>query len=166
MFHNGEKRRPLNCIFYCGWPVQVDITETNFFTESLDTLASIFIFYTAASILSICSWNNAGYFVSFNSGTAYKLNMSILIPFIIKLYLNIGIIKKLFTTNLFSVFYVDGIFLMHVMTFSELSASSAWIICFTSFVSFAKLLTLHSKIVNPFDKYYSDILLGNFNMTT
>ena len=52
------------------------------------------------------------------------------------------------------------------MNFSELSISSEWIICFTSFGSFTKLLTLHSKIVNPFEKYYSKYFFGNFNMTT
>ena len=52
------------------------------------------------------------------------------------------------------------------MTLSELSDSSSWILCFNSFRSFSKLLTLHSKIANPFEKYYSNILLGHFNMTT
>ena len=51
------------------------------------------------------------------------------------------------------------------MNLSGLSVSYAWVICFTSFESFAKLLSWYSKIVNPIEKYYSDILLGNFNMT-
>ena len=55
---------------------------------------------------------------------------------------------------------------MHIMTLYEMSVSSAWIISFTSFGSFAKLLSFHSKIVNHFEKYYSNILLGNFNMAT
>ena len=56
--------------------------------------------------------------------------------------------------------------LIHVMNVSKLSVSSACILSFTSFGSFPKLLTLHYKIVNNFDKQYSKILLGNLNITT
>ena len=44
IFHNGKKRKPLNCIFYCGRPVQVTIMTINFFSsEGLDMLASMFL---------------------------------------------------------------------------------------------------------------------------
>ena len=63
-------------------------------------------------------------------------------------------------------FDVEVIVLIHVMTLSKLSVSYALVLCFTSFEKNSKLLSFHSKIVNPFEKYYSNTLLRNFNMTT
>ena len=74
--------------------------------------------------------------------------------------------KQFFTTKFLSVFDVEENVLIYFMTLSELFISSPWILCFTSFISLANLLTLHSKIANPYNKYYSNILLGHFNTTT
>ena len=63
-------------------------------------------------------------------------------------------------------FDVERIVLIHVMTLYELYVASELVLCFTSCGSFAKLLSLHYKEVNPFENYYSNILLGNFIMTT
>ena len=63
-------------------------------------------------------------------------------------------------------FDVEGILVAHVMTLSELSVYYAWIMYFTSYGSFSKLLVLHSKRVNTVEEYYFNSLLGHFNTTT
>ena len=136
-------------------------------SEGLDTSASIFFSYAAALILSFHSWSNVGWLISFIRVTTYALNILIIISFLS--FYSVWIyeeFKLLFDTKFLSVFDVEVIVLIHVMNLFELSVSSALFLCFISFGSFAKLLTLHSKIVNPFEKCYSDILLGRFNMTT
>ena len=91
MLHNGEKRKPLNCIFYFGWPVQFDITTINLFPpEGLYTLASIFISYTAPSIFSFHYWSNSGWLIYFNRDTTYAINILIILLFIIEFSSNIG----------------------------------------------------------------------------
>ena len=80
MFHIGDKRKPLNCILYCGWPVQVAIMTINLFlSEGLDMLASIFLAYDAASILSFHSWSNEGWLIYFNRGTTYAPKLLIIV---------------------------------------------------------------------------------------
>ena len=133
MLHNGEKIKPLNCIFYCVWPVQVAIMTINFcFPEVLYMLASIFILYAASSILSFRYWSNSVWLIYFNRGTTYALKKLIIVFF---LSLNSLLIKEqwkpLFTTKFFSVFDLEWILLIHAMTLSELSIYSAWIISFT-----------------------------------
>ena len=53
-----------------------------FLSEVLNMLASIFISYASASRLSLHSWSNAGWLVSFNRGTTYEINMLIVILFL------------------------------------------------------------------------------------
>ena len=107
--------------------------------------------YAAASRLSFHYLRNTGWSISFNKGTTYALKMLIIILF---LSLN------------YSVFYVEAIVLIHVMTMSGLSVSSALIMSFTSDVNFSKFLLLKSKRMNPFEKYYPNILLEHLSMTT
>ena len=60
--------------------------------------------------------------------------------------------KLVFAAKLFSVFDVEGIVVENIMTLSKLSVSYAWILTFTSFGSFSKLIISQSKRVNPFEK--------------
>ena len=137
MFHNGDKRKPLNFIFHWGWEVQVAIMTINFFFIRSFSRVSINIFsYPAASRLSFHYWSNAVWLISFNRITSFALNMLIIVSF---LSLNYVLIQKefklLFPTKFLSVFDEEVIVLIHVINLSESSVSSAWNFLFTSFGS-------------------------------
>ena len=154
-------------MFYWGWPVQIAIMTINLFLIRKFRHVSInFFSYAAAPRLSFHSWSNAGWLIYFNRVTTYALNMLIIISFL--LLNSVWIYEKckiLFTTKFLSVFFVEGIVLIHVTTLSALSVSHAWVLCFILFGSFFKWLVLNFYTVNPFEKQYSNILLGHFNMT-
>ena len=61
---------------------------------------------------------------------------------------------------------MEGIVVEHIIILSELSVTYASILSFISDGSFSKLILLQSKLMNPFEKYYSNILLGHFSITT
>ena len=119
---NSEKRKPLNCI--C-WPVQVTIMKIKYFSRLFRqgginicfVLCIIKIKFSFLKQLWMVDVFEQRFNIFTEEGKFYIL-------FIIELSWNIGrILTFIYRQVIF--FYVERIVVVHVMTFSELSVSSA-----------------------------------------
>ena len=82
MLHNGKKRKPLNCIFYCSWSVKVSIITTILFFIRRFRHVSINIYFIRCSIKIKFPLSKQCRMIDiFNRGTTYALSMLIIISF-------------------------------------------------------------------------------------
>ena len=166
MFHNGEKRKPLNFIFYCYWLVQVSIITINIFFIRRFIQVSINIFFIRFSIkinfpfLKQCRMiyiSSQGY----NICTKY-FNYHFL--FIVELCLNIERMKTLIYRQDPKCIWCGG-------DCVDTCHDFVWIIYFFCMNclfyiiwKFCQIIIIAFQNSKSFEKYYSNILLGHFNM--